>query len=132
MTIRRFAMLALCAAASWTAATALAQGAHKLVKPEDLKWNDVPSLPKGAKGAVIEGPMNEAVPFTLRLKFPANYTIPPHWHPAVERVTVLSGMFHMGIGEKFDKGKTHALKPGGMMIMQPKTLHFARTGKSET
>ena len=104
---------------------------HKLVKPEDLKWSDVPSLPKGAKAAVIEGPMNEAVPFTVRLQFPANYRIPPHWHPAIERVTVLSGTFNMGIGEKFDQGKTEALKPGAMMIMQPKTPHFAWTS-SET
>ncbi len=124
MMTRRVA-IALCAAACWTAATALAQAGHKMVKPEELKWDDVPSLPKGAKLAVIEGPMSQAVPFTVRLKFPANYSIPPHFHPAVERVTVLSGEFHMGVGEKFDKGKLHALKPGGMMILDAKTPHFA-------
>ena len=64
---------------------------HKMISPNDLQWSDVPSLPAGAKIAVIEGPMSEAVPFTVRLKFPANYQIPAHWHPAVERVTVLSG-----------------------------------------
>ena len=130
MTIRRSA-IAFCAAACFTA-TAWAQGAHKMVKPDELKWDDVPSLPKGAKIAVIEGPMNQAVPFTVRLKFPANYTIPPHFHPAVERVTVLSGEFNMGIGQKFDKGKAHALKPGGVMIMEAKTPHFGFTTKSET
>lgn len=131
MMMRRFA-IALCAAACWSAASALAQSGHKMVKPEELKWGDVPSLPKGAKLAVIEGPMNQAVPFTVRLKFPANYTIPAHFHPAVERVTVLSGEFNMGVGEKFDKAKGHALKPGGMMILEPKTPHFAWTTKSET
>ena len=45
---------------------------HTMVTPSDLKWADVPSLPPGAKIAVIEGPMNEAVPFTARLKLPAN------------------------------------------------------------
>ena len=69
---------------------------HRMVLPNDLKWSDVPSLPTGAKIAVIEGPLNEAVPFTIRLKFPANYRLPAHWHPAVERVTVLSGTFYMG------------------------------------
>jgi hypothetical protein len=132
MTTRRFAVAAFCAAACWTASSVLAQSAsHKMVKPEELKWGDVPSLPPGAKIAVIEGPMSDAVPFTVRLKFPANYSIPAHWHPAVERVTVLSGEFSMGVGEKFDKGKTHALKPGGMMILEPKTPHFGWT-KSET
>jgi hypothetical protein len=49
---------------------------HKMVMVGDLKWDDVPSLPPGAKIAVIEGPMSQAVPFTVRLSFPANYRIP--------------------------------------------------------
>jgi anti-sigma factor ChrR (cupin superfamily) len=112
---------------AFLAATASAHDGHRLVAPEELKWSDVPSLPAGAKVAVIEGPMNQAVPFTVRLKFPDKYSIPPHWHPAVERVTVLSGTFHMGLGEKFDRSKGHALQAGGIAIMQPKTPHFAWT-----
>ena len=38
------------------------------VAPADLKWTSMPSLPCGAELAVIEGPMNEAKPFTFRLK----------------------------------------------------------------
>ncbi len=102
---------------------------HRMIFPADLKWADVPSLPPGAKIAVIEGPMNEAVPFTIRLRFPPNYRIPAHWHPAVERVTVLSGAFYMGIGDKLDMQNSTAVTPGGMMIMQPKTNHFAWTGE---
>lgn len=100
---------------------------HRMVLPNDLKWNDVPSLPPGAKIAVIEGPMSEAVPFTIRLKFPANYRLPAHWHPAVERVTVLSGTFYMGTGDKLDMDKSMAVPTGGLMIMQPKHHHFAWT-----
>lgn len=102
---------------------------HTMVMPGDLKWTDVPSLPPGAKLAVIEGPMNEAKPFMVRLKFPANYQIPAHSHPAVERVTVLSGTFNMGIGDKMDKQKTMALTTGSIGIMQPGTSHFAWTGE---
>ena len=105
---------------------ALAQGHgdHKMIAPSELKWADVPSLPPGAKIAVIEGPLNEAVPFTFRLKLPANYRIPAHWHPAIEHLTVLSGTFHMGMG---DNTKTQALTPGSITIMQPKTRHFGWT-----
>lgn len=107
-------------------AAAWAQTAdHRMIFPNDLKWSDVPSLPAGAKIAVIEGPMSEAVPFTIRLKFPANYRIPAHWHPAVERVTVLSGTFYMGVGDKLDTQNSMALTPGSIMILQPKTHHFA-------
>jgi len=108
--------------------TAWAQsGGHRMVFPKDLKWTDVPSLPSGAKIAVIEGPMTEAVPFTVRLKFPANYKIPAHSHPAVERVTVLSGTFYMGVGDKLDTAKSTPLPPGSMMILESKVNHFAWT-----
>lgn len=117
----------LLALASFAAASWAQNDSHKMVTPAELKWSDVPSLPAGAKIAVIEGPMNEAVPFTVRLKFPAKYRIPPHFHPATERVTVLSGTFHMGQGEKFDRKNAKALKAGAIAIMQPKTPHFAWT-----
>ena len=97
---------------------------HIMVTPDDLKWADVPSLPPGAKIAVIEGPITEAVPFTFRLKLPANYKIPAHWHPAIEHVTVISGAFNMGTGDKLDMAKTKALSAGSVAIMQPKTHHF--------
>ncbi len=103
---------------------------HLMTTPDALKWSDVPSLP-GAKIAIIEGPLNEAVPFTFRLKLPANYQIPAHWHPAIEHVTVLSGTLNMGMGDKLDKSKTTPLKVGSVAIMQPKTNHFVWT-KDET
>jgi Domain of unknown function (DUF4437) len=97
---------------------------HVMVTPADLQWVDVPSLPAGAKIAVIEGPLTEAVPFTFRVKLPANFKIPPHWHPAVERITVLSGTFHLGTGDAFDQAKTKALPAGSVSIMEPKMHHF--------
>ena len=46
----------------------------------------------GAQIAVLEGNPAEKGPITLRLKFPANYNIPAHWHSMTERLTVLSGL----------------------------------------
>jgi quercetin dioxygenase-like cupin family protein len=106
-------------------------GHHVMVSPADLKWADVPSLPPGAKIAVIEGPPTEAVPFTFRLKLPADYKIPAHWHPAIEHVTVISGTFNLGMGEKLDPAKTKPLSAGSVAIMPPKTPHFGWT-KEET
>ncbi len=118
-----FAFASLLAPAAW----AQGHADHIMVTPKDLKWADVPSLPPGAKIAVIEGPMNEAVPFTVRLKLPANYKIPAHSHPAIEHVTVISGTFNMGTGDKLDQSKTKPLSAGSVAIMQPKTNHFAWT-----
>ena len=87
----------------------------------------MPSLPAGAKLTVIEGPLSEAVPFILRITFPANFQIPARWHPAIEHVTVISGTINMGLGDKLDRSKTKALSAGSVAIMQPKTNHFLWT-----
>jgi quercetin dioxygenase-like cupin family protein len=102
---------------------------HLMVLPQDLKWSPVPSLPPGAQISVIEGPLNKAAPITARLKFPANYRLPAHTHPAIEHVTVLSGTFHMGTGDKLDMKKTTPLTVGAFAIMQPGVRHFAWTAE---
>lgn len=114
------------------AAPAAAQHAgtgHVMILPEELTWVDVPSLPPGARIAVIEGPLNAAGPLTARIRFPANYRLPAHHHPVIEHVTVLSGTFNMGMGETFDRARTKALTPGGFAVMQPGTPHFAWTDR---
>ncbi len=100
---------------------------HAMVTPKQLVWADAASLPAGAKLAIIEGPLTEAAPFMFRLKLPANYQVPAHWHPTVEHVTVLSGTFYMGLGDKLDTSKGKLLPVGSVAIMQPKTTHFAYT-----
>lgn len=101
---------------------------HTMFTPDNLQWTDTPALP-GAKVAILEGPITEAVPFTFRLKFPANYKIAPHWHPAIERATVLSGTLHLGVGDTFDQAKATALPAGSISIMEPKMHHFAWTSE---
>ena len=123
-----FAIFVVAAALCLGIPTTWAQhSAHVMITPSELRWSDVPSLPPGATIAVIEGSMNEPVPFTVRIRFPANYKLPAHWHPAVERITVLSGTFNMGVGDELDPQKTTPLTPGSIAIMQPKTHHFAWT-----
>ena len=103
---------------------------HVIVSPEDIKWSDGPAvLPAGAKAALLDGdPKKEGV-FILRLKLPAGYRIPPHWHPVQERVTIISGKLLVGLGEKFDEGATRALPPGGYYSFPPKTAHFAKAAE---
>ena len=122
-------VLTLAAFATALPGVAAAQHGHIFATAKDLKWGDTPSLP-GAKVAVVEGPMNEEKPFILRIKFPADYRIAPHFHSSIEHVTVISGEFFMGMGEKFQKGKATGLKRGDIAIMQPKTAHYAFTKKA--
>jgi len=70
--------------------------------PSEIVWKDGPaSLPPGTKMAVLEGDPAKEGPFTMRLRAPDGYRIPPHTHPKTERLTVISGTFRLGMGEKF-------------------------------
>lgn len=87
-----------------------------------------PSLPSGAEFVLLEGNPAEAVPLTFRLKFPANYRIPPHWHSVIEHVTVLSGTLHVGMGEQATYQGGTALNAGSYAVMPAKMVHYAWTG----
>jgi quercetin dioxygenase-like cupin family protein len=118
----------LCSAALAPAYAQSAAADHVIVTPNDIKWTAMPSLPCGAQLAMIEGPRNEAKPFTVRIKFPANCKIPPHYHPAIEHVTVISGAsFGMGTGDTHDPAKGMTLPVGSVAIMQPQVHHYGWT-----
>jgi ChrR-like protein with cupin domain len=125
--MRRLHLFPLVVMACAFGASAQTLPGHSMVSPTELKWVDLPSLPPGAKIAVMEGPMNEAVAFTARIRVPANYRIPAHWHPAIEHVSVLSGTFYMGVGESLDASRGMAVPAGGFAVMQAKTPHYAYT-----
>jgi hypothetical protein len=125
-----FALISLVAPPTWTG-THGSHANHVMVTPADLQWADAPALPPGAQFVVLEGSLSEAVPFIFRVKFPADYKVPAHWHPVIERITVISGTLHLGVGDTLDPDKTTALPAGSVSIMEPKTNHFAWT-KEET
>lgn len=105
---------------------------HISILPADLKWQPAPSVGPGAEVAVIEGDLKSEAPFTFRLKLPANFRVGVHTHPVVERVTVMSGTFHLGIGDKFDRSKAKAYPAGGVAVMPAGMPMFAFTGDEET
>jgi Domain of unknown function (DUF4437) len=123
------AVLCLVTALALGIETANAEGKpadHGMLTAAEIAWKDGPaSLPKGAKVAVLEGNPAEPGLFTIRLKFPDGYRIAPHWHPAVERVSIIAGTFQLGMGETFDQSKAKALPAGSFVFMAPKMAHFA-------
>jgi quercetin dioxygenase-like cupin family protein len=98
---------------------------HQVILPDKIDWKDGPrSLPAGAKFVVLEGDPAKAGFFAMRARLPDGFRVPPHFHPGVERITVLSGTFHLGSGETFDKSAATALPPGSYSSMQPGMRHF--------
>jgi hypothetical protein len=98
------------------------------VNADAIKWAPVPPfLPAGAKMAVIAGDPSKDGIYVLRLQMPANYKIPAHNHPTSEYVTVLSGDFHIGMGDKLDEAKGMHLTAGGFSVAPAQMNHFAWT-----
>lgn len=122
----RVLSLTVCAAV-FTAALAASQAMNE----DSLKWGPVPAfLPPGAQIAVLDGDPGQAVQITLRLKMPAGYQIPAHWHPTQEDVTVLSGSLSVGMGDVLSKTGATLLKPGGFMPFGAKMNHFVWTDEA--
>jgi quercetin dioxygenase-like cupin family protein len=110
------------------AGSALAQDAVTMVKPDALAWKDNPNIPKGGQVAVLVGDPTKAGSVVVqRVKFPANYKVPPHTHPYAETVTVISGSVGLGMGEKFDTTKGEVVKAGALQALPAKHAHYVWT-----
>jgi quercetin dioxygenase-like cupin family protein len=92
-----------------------------------INWGPAPPIfPAGAQFAVVQGdPSVAGAIFTVRLRFPNGYILPPHTHPTDEHVTVLRGTFLVGLGETFSKDALVALKDGGFITAPANMAHFA-------
>lgn len=98
------------------------------MQPEEIKWGAGPQgLPAGVKLAVLVGDPASSGPVILRLKMPAGYAIPAHWHPTDENVTVVSGTLGLGMGDKLDRKKSKVLRAGGFAVAPARMNHYAWT-----
>ena len=96
--------------------------------PGSLKWGPAPPVfSPGAKMAVLAGDPTKSGDFTVRLSMPSGYRIMPHYHPTLENVTVISGVFHVGMGDTFDKSKTTEFLAGGFGTIPAAMRHYAWT-----
>jgi len=101
--------------------------AQNAFTPDKIPYGPVPAfIPAGAQLAVLEGdPTATSGDFTVRLKMPAGYKIPPHWHPYRENVTVIVGNFKVGMGDTFDESKMMTFGAGSFAYLDPSMHHYA-------
>src|SRR5262245_7078156 len=93
--------------------------------PSEVKWESQGGLALGGiEQAKLVGDPTKPGPYTIRLKFPAGYKLAPHTHPDYREVTILSGTWYMGYGEKFDEGALKALPAGRFYTEHANLPHF--------
>jgi quercetin dioxygenase-like cupin family protein len=96
--------------------------------PPGVTWGPAPAIfPRGAQMAVLQGDPGGTSLFTVRLRMPDNYIIPPHTHPNDEIVTVIDGTFRVGMGSTFDRKSMMTLGEGGFAVAPANHAHFAVT-----
>jgi quercetin dioxygenase-like cupin family protein len=104
---------------------ALAQtgtGGAVAITPVEMTWTSQGGLAApGMEQFNLVGDPSKPGPYTLRLKFPKGYRIAPHTHPDAREVTILSGTFATGYGDKFDESKLKVL-PAGSFYTEPANL----------
>ena len=108
-----------------------ASAAAAPMNPAQMKWGPAPDgLPSGARMAVLSGDPGKEGMFTVRLRFPANYTVAPHRHPADELVTVIDGNVSLGMGDRLQRARAANLMRGAYVVAPANMSHFAftRTG----
>lgn len=91
-----------------------------LFLPTNMPWKMGPSLlPAGTSVALLEGDISKPGPFTIRIKIPAGYKLPPIWNPNELRITLISGGLNLGFGNKFDQTSGKSIPAGSFFIIAP-------------
>jgi len=124
--------------ASKTASSAQAhqpgQDTFRSILPEEIDWKPFPAFPPSVQLAVVVGQPSAPGPYLTRVKVPSGVKLMPHKHSEDRIYTVMSGVFYIGRGERFDADKLQAYPPGAVIVLPGNTWHFhwAKSGEYVT
>ena len=96
---------------------------------KDIHYKPLGADPKGPSGVVLFGDPTKAGPYVMRVKYPANMTVPPHTHGyEVKVVALLEGEIYLGYSSTVDMSKATKLEVGSIWT-EPKGIpHFGKMG----
>jgi quercetin dioxygenase-like cupin family protein len=106
----------------------------KSILPDEIDWMPFAAFPPSVRLAVLVGNPSEAAPYVVRVKVPSGVKLMPHKHPEDRIYTVMSGVFYIGLGDRFDGDSLHAYPPGSLIVLPGDTPHFhwAQSGEYVT
>jgi len=101
------------------------------ILPEEVDWKPFAAFPPDARLAVLLGHPSELGLYLIRVKVPTGVKLMPHRHPENRVYTVMSGIFYIGVGERFDPSILVAYPTGSVVLLPGGTPHFhwARSGE---
>jgi quercetin dioxygenase-like cupin family protein len=101
------------------------------ILPEDVDWKPFPAFPPSARLAILIGEPTQAGSYVIRVKVPSGVKLMPHRHAEDRVYTVISGVFYIGLGDRFNGDKLNAYPPGRVIVLPGNTWHFhwAKSGE---
>ena len=110
------------------------QAIFRAIRPEELEWRSFAAFPCTARLAILIGDPTRPGPYVIRVRVSAGGRLMPHKHPEDRVYTVISGVFYIGLGEKFDETLLSAYGVGSVIVLPGDQPHFhcARSGEYVT
>jgi quercetin dioxygenase-like cupin family protein len=110
------------------------QAIFRWLLPEDIVWKPFPAFPPSVHLATVVGEPSEPGPYVIRVKVPLDVRLTPHQHPEDRVYTLMSGVFYIGLGSRFDDEQLQAYPPGAVVVLPGGTPHFhwAKSGEYVT
>jgi quercetin dioxygenase-like cupin family protein len=104
------------------------------ILPEDIDRQPFAAFPTCVRLAVVVRDPSEPSPYVIRVKVPHGVKLRPHKHPEDRISSVMSGVFYIGLGDRFDGDKVQAFPPGSVIVLPGNTSHFhwAKSGEYVT
>ena len=103
-----------------------ARGVTSAAGPDRGALRVVPLRALGGDAEILSGhPDSAGHPFVMRIRELPGTVVPPHTHPVDEHVTVVSGTWYLGEGERFDSTALRELKAGAYAFAPAGTSMFA-------
>lgn len=91
------------------------------VNINNIKWH---KLSSGGEIAYLVSKPDKPGLFIILVKKLPGYTKAPHYHPSTAYITVLSGVYYRGHGNKFIKSKAMRVKKGSFFAGPPGYVHY--------
>jgi quercetin dioxygenase-like cupin family protein len=98
------------------------------VTPEQVPFKSA----AGVEQTILFGDPTKPGIYVLRVRFPPGMHSNPHFHSQDRHVTVIKGVWLMGVGDQADVGKAVSMKTGSYAFHPARGVHWDGAGDEET